>query len=95
LCVDRHSLRETGASLRQLASIGSLIMSRRSRGSTVRVSRGARLVEPFEAAWTGWRPALFGRAALLPLLDDLHARPVTGKRGHPRHKPDAVIADRG
>jgi transposase len=32
---------------------------------------------------------------LVPLLDDLHARPVTGKRGRPRQKPDLVIADRG
>jgi transposase len=32
---------------------------------------------------------------LLPLLDDLHARPVTGKVGRPRQKPDLVLADRG
>lgn len=32
---------------------------------------------------------------LLPLLDDLHARPVTGKPGRLRHKPDAMLADRG
>ncbi len=32
---------------------------------------------------------------LLPLLDDLRARPVAGKRGRPRQKPDVVIADRG
>jgi transposase len=32
---------------------------------------------------------------LLPLLDALHARPVAGKRGRPRRKPDVVIADRG
>ena len=34
-------------------------------------------------------------AQLLPLLDDLHARPVAGKRGRPRQKPDLVLADRG
>jgi transposase len=32
---------------------------------------------------------------LLPLLDDLRARPVAGKRGRPRQRPDVVIADRG
>jgi transposase len=32
---------------------------------------------------------------LLPLLDDLHARPVAGKVGRPRQKPDVVLADRG
>jgi transposase len=32
---------------------------------------------------------------LLPLLDALHARPVAGKVGRPRRKPDLVIADRG
>jgi transposase len=32
---------------------------------------------------------------LIPLLEDLHARPVAGKRGRPRQKPDLVIADRG
>jgi transposase len=32
---------------------------------------------------------------MLPLLDDLHARPVAGKIGRPRQKPDAVVADRG
>jgi len=32
---------------------------------------------------------------LLPLLDDLRARPIAGKVGRPRGKPDAVIADRG
>jgi transposase len=32
---------------------------------------------------------------LLPLLDALHARPVTGKVGRPRRKPDLVLADRG
>src|SRR3954466_459145 len=32
---------------------------------------------------------------LLPLLDELHARPIAGKRGRPRQKPDVVIADRG
>jgi transposase len=32
---------------------------------------------------------------LLPLLDALHARPVAGKRGRPRQKPDVVLADRG
>ena len=31
----------------------------------------------------------------MPLLEDLHARPVTGKHGRPRQKPDAVLADRG
>jgi len=31
---------------------------------------------------------------LLPLLDDLAARPVAGKLGRPRSKPDA-LADRG
>ena len=32
---------------------------------------------------------------LLPLLDDLAARPVAGKVGRPRQKPDMVLADRG
>lgn len=32
---------------------------------------------------------------LLPLLDELHARPVKGKPGRPRQKPDLVLADRG
>jgi transposase len=32
---------------------------------------------------------------LIPLLEDLHARPVAGKTGRPRQKPDLVIADRG
>ena len=32
---------------------------------------------------------------LLPLLDVLHARPVAGKVGRPRQKPDLVPADRG
>lgn len=32
---------------------------------------------------------------LLPLLDDLHARPVAGKPGRPRQKPDRLLADRG
>ena len=32
---------------------------------------------------------------LIPLLDDLAARPVAGKVGRPRRKPDAVLADRG
>src|SRR3954454_8581543 len=32
---------------------------------------------------------------LMPLLEDLHARPVAGKIGRPRQKPDLVIADRG
>jgi transposase len=32
---------------------------------------------------------------LMPLLDDLHARPIAGKRGRPRQKPDLVLADRG
>ena len=31
----------------------------------------------------------------MPLLDDLHARPVAGKTGRPRQKPDLVLADRG
>jgi hypothetical protein len=32
---------------------------------------------------------------LIPLLDALHARPIAGKRGRPRRKPDRVLADRG
>jgi transposase len=32
---------------------------------------------------------------LIPLLDALHARPVAGKPGRPRQKPDLVVADRG
>ena len=32
---------------------------------------------------------------LVPLLDALHARPVAGKVGRPRRKPDLVLADRG
>ena len=32
---------------------------------------------------------------LIPLLEDLHARPVAGKTGRPPQKPDLVIADRG
>jgi transposase len=32
---------------------------------------------------------------LLPLLDDLHGRPIAGKVGRPRQKPDLVLADRG
>ena len=32
---------------------------------------------------------------LVPLLDRLAARPVTGKVGRPRRKPDLVVADRG
>ena len=32
---------------------------------------------------------------LLPLLDALHARPIAGKPGRPRQKPDLVLADRG
>jgi transposase len=32
---------------------------------------------------------------LIPLLENLHARPVTGKPGRPRRKPDRVLADRG
>ncbi len=32
---------------------------------------------------------------MMPLLDDLHDRPVAGKPGRPRQKPDLVIADRG
>ena len=31
----------------------------------------------------------------MPLLDDLHARPVAGKVGRPRRKPDLIFADRG
>lgn len=31
----------------------------------------------------------------MPLLDELSARPVAGKRGRPRQKPDVVLADRG
>jgi transposase len=31
----------------------------------------------------------------VPLLDQLHARPVKGKRGRPRQKPDRLLADRG
>jgi transposase len=31
----------------------------------------------------------------LPLLDDLKTRPVAGKVGRPRQKPDVVLADRG
>jgi transposase len=32
---------------------------------------------------------------LLPLLQALYARPVKGKRGRPRRKPDRLLADRG
>jgi transposase len=32
---------------------------------------------------------------LIPLLDDLAARPVKGKPGRPRQKPDRLLADRG
>jgi len=32
---------------------------------------------------------------LIPLLEHLHGRPVAGKAGRPRQKPDRVIADRG
>jgi transposase len=32
---------------------------------------------------------------LLPLVDDLHLRPVAGRPGRPRQKPNLVIADRG
>ena len=32
---------------------------------------------------------------LIPLLDDLKARPVKGKPGRPRQKPDRLLADRG
>jgi len=32
---------------------------------------------------------------LIPLLDALHARPVAGRPGRPRQKPDRVLADRG
>src|SRR4051812_13075314 len=32
---------------------------------------------------------------LLPLLDALHTRPVAGKVGRPRQKPDRLVADRG
>ena len=31
----------------------------------------------------------------MPLLDALRARPVAGKVGRPRQKPDIVLADRG
>jgi transposase len=36
-----------------------------------------------------------GVTQLLSLLDELHARPVAGKVGRPRQKPDVVLADRG
>jgi len=29
------------------------------------------------------------------LLEDLHGRPVAGRRGRPRQKPDRLLADRG
>jgi transposase len=32
---------------------------------------------------------------LMPLIEDLYSRPVAGKRGRPRQKPDRVLADRG
>jgi transposase len=32
---------------------------------------------------------------LLPLIEDLHRRPVAGKAGRPRQKPDRLLADRG
>jgi transposase len=32
---------------------------------------------------------------LIPLLDNLAARPVSGKAGRPRQKPDQLLADRG
>lgn len=32
---------------------------------------------------------------LLPLIEDLGSRPVAGKPGRPRQKPDRVLADRG
>lgn len=32
---------------------------------------------------------------LIPLIEDLHGRPVAGKRGRPRQKPDRLLADRG
>jgi transposase len=32
---------------------------------------------------------------LIPLLDELRARPIAGKVGRPRTKPDLVLADRG
>jgi len=32
---------------------------------------------------------------LMPLLDCLHERPIAGKPGRPRQKPDLVLADRG
>ena len=32
---------------------------------------------------------------MVPLLDDLAARPVAGRVGRPRRKPDLVVADRG
>jgi transposase len=31
----------------------------------------------------------------MPLLDLLAARPVRGKRGRPRRKPERIVADRG
>ena len=35
------------------------------------------------------------RTEQLPLLDQLHDRPVKGRPGRPRQKPDRVLADRG
>ena len=32
---------------------------------------------------------------LIPLLERLHGRPVTGKRGRPRRAPERLVADRG
>jgi transposase len=32
---------------------------------------------------------------LVPLLDQLHARPVRGKVGRPRQRPDRLLGDRG
>lgn len=32
---------------------------------------------------------------LIPLIEDLHRRPVTGKVRRPRQKPDRLLADRG
>jgi transposase len=32
---------------------------------------------------------------LLPLIQALHQRPIAGKAGRPRRKPDRVLADRG
>lgn len=31
----------------------------------------------------------------MPLLDELRRRPIAGKPGRPRHRPDLLLADRG